>query len=165
MSFHEQEYREIITKAVCGSGRKRIKTTDYVVPADKPTSILGCWIINHRYYARRGEASTVEVHGTYDINIWYSHDGNTRTEVVKDTIEYCDKIELSDEDLHCFHHEDEVMAKVIRQPNCLECKIEDGGKIAVDIEREFTVNVIGETKVQVKVEPPRSHGHGHGRKS
>lgn len=151
MSFHDQEYREIITKAVCGSGQRNTKTTNYIMPLHEPNSILGCWIINHEYHANRGEASVVEVHGTYDVNIWYSHDDNTRTDVVKEIIDYCDEIELSSQDRQSYYHEDEVMADVIRQPNCLRCKIEEGD-IAVEVEREFSVNVIGETKVRVKVD-------------
>ncbi len=47
-----------------------------------------------------------------------------------------------------------MFAKVIQQPNCLECKISSHDhKILVEVEREFLVEVIGETKVCVKVDP------------
>ena len=53
--------------------------------------------------------------------------------------------------------------KVIQQPNCLQCKIEEqGNRIAVEVEREFDVKVIGETKVNVKVDPTRfNHAMGN----
>src|SRR5690625_631688 len=55
----------------------------------------------------------------------------------------------------------EVIAKVVQQPNCLECKIvKKGHKIEVEIEREFLVQVIGETKIWVKVDPA-GHHHDH----
>lgn len=163
MSFHDSDYREIITKAVCGSGRRKVTTTNYATPSHKPASILGCWVINHKYHAKKKAAQTVEVYGSYDVNIWYSYEDNTRTEVVKETIDYCDKIELTSQDMHCLHHDDEVAVKVIQQPNCIQCKIEkDRNDITVEIEKEFEVKIIGETKVNVRVGTVHHH-EGKGR--
>lgn len=162
MTFHDNDYREIITKAVCGRGRKLTKTTNYVTPSHKPSSILGCWVINHIYHAKKKSANIVEVHGTYDINIWYSFNDNTKTEVVSEKVDYCDEVELSSKDEHCLHDDYEVIAKVIQQPNCLQCKIEKhGNKIAVEVEREFVVKVIGETKINVKVSPTHHKDDHH----
>ena len=164
MTFLDNDYREIITKAVCGRGRRLVKTTNYVTPSHKPTSILGCWVINHLYHAKKKSKDIVEVHGTYDINIWYSFNDNTKTEVVSEKINYCDEIELNKRDEHSFSEDEEVIAKVIQQPNCLQCKIEEqGNKIAVEVEREFVVKVIGETKVKVRVESAH-HSNHHGGK-
>jgi spore coat protein E len=154
MTFHDNEYREIITKAVCGSGRKQGKTTDYVTPKHIPTSILGCWIINHKYHAKKQSENKIEIRGTYDINIWYSCEENSKTEVVTEKIEYFEEVDLSNQDMHCLHAEDEVMAKVTQQPHCLQCKIEKpDNQIAVEVEKGFVVDVIGETKINVKVAP------------
>ena len=164
MTFLDNDYREIITKAVCGRGRRLTKTTNYVTPSHKPTSILGCWVINHLYHAKKKSRDVVEVHGTYDINIWYSFNDNTKTEVVSEKVNYCDEITLDKRDENCFNDDEEVIAKVIQQPNCLQCKIEKhGNKIAVEVEREFVVKVIGETKVKVRVEPVHHSDH-HGDK-
>lgn len=158
MSFYEHDYREIITKAVCGTGRQVCKTTDTIMPHHRPASILGCWIINHRYHAKRGKANEVEVHGSYDVNIWYAFDDNTKTEVVTEKVDYCDHIALSSQDVHCLNNHDDIIVKVVQQPNCLQCKIdqEDNKEaIEVEVEKEFIVKVIGETKVNVKVERPQ----------
>ena len=52
------DIREIVTKAVIGKGKKRFKITsplnDLRSPAD---SILGCWIINHKFGARKCDNS------------------------------------------------------------------------------------------------------------
>jgi spore coat protein E len=158
MSFHEKEYREIITKAVIGKGKKFTQATHTVSPSHQPSSILGCWVINHLYNARKKSKDTVEINGSYDINIWYSYNDNTKTEVVTERITYCDYVPLSVKDENCLNDDYEVMAKVIQQPNCLECKIvKKGNKIAVETEREFLVQVIGETKIRVKVDPHSHH--------
>lgn len=158
MTFLDHEYREIITKAICGKGRKFTKDQHTVTPTHRPTSILGCWVINHLYHAKMISEDTVEVKGSYDINIWYSYNDNTKTEVVTERATYCDKIPLGKRDKNCIGDDFEVIANVVQQPNCLECKIKKSGqKIVADIEREFRVKVIGETKIYVKV----SHDHKH----
>ena len=121
MSFLDQQYREIITKAVIGKGRKFKQDTNYITPTHRPSSILGCWIINHHYHAKLINDETVEIKGSYDANVWYAFNDNTKTEVVSERVEYCDKIPLSIRDKHHLGDECEVIAKVIQQPNCLEC--------------------------------------------
>src|SRR5699024_11091816 len=139
---------------VCGKGRKFTKETHSISPSHRPSSILGCWVINHLYNAKKKTDDTVEVNGSYDINIWYSYNDNAKTEVVTERVTYCDYIPLSVRDHQSINNDYEVVAKVVQQPNCLECKIsKKGHKIDVEVEREFIVKIIGETKVYVKVNP------------
>lgn len=154
MTFLDSDHREIITKAVCGDGEKQTHDSHPVAPHNQPTSILGCWVINHQYEAMAKDADTVEVHGSFDMNIWYSHHNNTKTEVVNETVSYCDNIPLSSMDGRHTDSNYDIMAKVTQQPNCLECKIDESGEeIIVDIERSFTIQIIGETRIVVKVDP------------
>lgn len=154
MSYLDKDYREIITKAICGKGRKFTQESHSVQPTQRPSSILGCWVINHLYHAKRKSSDTVEIKGSYEINIWYSYNDNTKTEVVTERVSYSDLVPLSVKDENCINDEFDVIAKVLQQPNCLECKIDKkGNKIIVEVEREFVVQVIGETKLRVKVEP------------
>ncbi|GEN54067.1 MULTISPECIES: outer spore coat protein CotE [Halobacillus] len=158
MSFFERDYREIITKAVIGKGKKFTESTHTISPSHRPTSILGCWVINHIYNAKK-KGDHVEVSGSYDVNVWYSYNDNTKTEVVTERVSYCDHVKLAVKDDNCVHDDFEVIAKVVQQPNCLEANISGNGqKICVEVEREFAVDVIGETKLCVKVDP---HGCGH----
>lgn len=153
MSLFEHDYREIITKAVCGKGRKFTQATHTIKPSFDPCSILGCWIINHEYEASKKD-DCVEVNGSYDINIWYSFSDNTKTEVVTERVSYCDVIPLTVKDDNCLNDDLEVIARVLQQPNCLEATISpNGNKVVVQVEREFLAEVIGETKVCVKVNP------------
>lgn len=154
MTFLDNEHREIITKAVCGNGEKDTHDSHSVSPNNQPTSILGCWVINHQYQAIKDDANTVEIHGSYDVNIWYSYVDNTKTEVVNETVSYCDKISLSAMDEKRMDDDYDIIAKVVQQPNCLECKImNESEEIMVEIERAFAVQIIGDTKMMVKVDP------------
>ncbi len=154
MSFADNEnYREIIAKAVCGKGRKFSKATHTVNPLHKPSSILGCWIINHDYKARK-DGDCVEVEGSYDINLWYSYNKNTKTEVVTESVKYSDVIPLKIKDEDCITDDYDVVVRTIQQPNCLEATISPNGhKLIVEVEREFIGEVIGETKLCVRVNP------------
>lgn len=40
-------YKEIVTKAVIGKGKKYFKNNYKITTSDQPTTILGCWVINH----------------------------------------------------------------------------------------------------------------------
>ena len=148
------EYREIITKAVVAKGRKFTQSSHTICPEHEPASILGCWIINHTYEAKK-VGKTVEITGYYDINTWYSYNNNTRTEVVTERVEYQDIIKLKYRDPDSLDDQD-VIARVLQQPNCVEAVIASrGNKIVVQVEREFMVEVIGETKVCVAIYPDK----------
>lgn len=151
------EYREIITKAVVAKGRKFTQSNHTICPAHSPTSILGCWIINHRYEAKK-VGKTVEVHGKYDINTWYSYNDNTKTEVVTECVSYTDVVKLKYRDNDVLE-DNEIIVRVLQQPNCVEAVISpNGNKIIVNVEREFLCEVIGETKVCVAINPEGCQG-------
>lgn len=153
MSIADHEYREIIAKAVCGKGRKFSQATHTISPTHKPSSILGCWIINHDYKAKK-DGDCVEVDGSYDINIWYSFNKNTKTEVVTETVKYKEVIPLTIKDENCISDEFDVVVRALQQPNCLEATIASNGhKIIVQVEREFVAEILGETKLCVYVNP------------
>jgi spore coat protein E len=143
--------REIITKAVCGKGRKFSQVSHTVTPPFSPTSILGAWIINNQYEAVQS-GDGVEVVGTYDINIWYSHDRNTKTEVAKETVSYVEVVPLTYLDKKHKPASAEVSAAATQEPNCVEASISSSGdSVIIRVEREFQVELIAETKVFVLV--------------
>lgn len=144
--------REIITKAICGKGKKFSQTAHSITPSHKPSSILGCWVINHKYKTNYKNDSVV-VEGSYDINTWYSHSNNSKTEVVTETVRYSDEVTLSRRDRNVVSDHKEVSCHVLQEPNSLEANVSpNGNKIVVQVEREFLVEVIGETKVRVSVD-------------
>ena len=147
------EFREIITKAVVGKGRKYTKSTHTCESNHEPTSILGCWVINHTYEARKNGKS-VEIEGYYDVNTWYSFDENTKTEVVTERVSYTDEVNIGYRDKNFSGEDLEIIARVIQHPNCLEATVSSSGNsIVVTVEREFVTEVVGETKICVNVNP------------
>ena len=145
--------REIITKAVCGKGRKFSTVTHTVTPPHHPSSILGAWIINHQYEAAQA-GNGVEVIGSYDINIWYSYDKNSQTDVAKETVTYAELVPLSYVDPRHRSSTEEVSAEATQEPNCVEATVSsNGSSVIIRVEREYAVEMVAETKVVVVVDP------------
>ena len=40
-------FKEIVTKAIIGKGKKYFKNNYTLTPEVEPTTVLGCWVINH----------------------------------------------------------------------------------------------------------------------
>ncbi|SRR5690606_35322409 len=140
--------REVIVKAVVAKGRQLTQSTHTIRPSHTPSSVLGAWIINHAYEAKK-KGKTVEIHGHYDINVWYSCNDNTKTDVATERVTYKDVIKLKYKDENAIEDK-EVIAQVLQQPNCTDASISpNGNKIIVNAEREMQVEIIGETKVVV----------------
>lgn len=147
--------REIITSAVCGKGSKYSQSSYTVRPDNRPTTIGGCWVMNHSCEGSL-VGDVVEIHGRFDINVWYSYNGNSETTVAKDTMSYVEHVALRDLDPHCFHDDLDVNVKVVQQPNCLDATVVDGGtEIAVRVETELSVEVVGRTKIWVMTCDPK----------
>ena len=145
--------REIITKAVCGKGRKFSTSTHTITPPHRPTNILGAWVINTKYEAVKTSAG-VEVIGTYDIDVWYAYGNNSNTEVVKESVSFTENVPLYYLDPKSRLATCEVFAEAVTEPNCIEANISANGEnIVVRVEREFVVEIIAETKVSVAVVP------------
>ncbi|MBB6449233.1 spore coat protein E [Geomicrobium halophilum] len=155
MATNKEHYREIITKAVCGKGKKFSKTTHSIKPNHRPTSILGCWVINHKYDAKR-KGDSVEINGDYDINVWYSYDNNTKTDVATEKVSYKETIPLTMRSDEVMTDDLDVIARATKQPNTLEASIDKKEKeVCVEVEREFAAEVVGETKVCILIHPDK----------
>lgn len=143
------DVREIVTRAVLAKGRKKFKLKETVLVNADVSSVLGCWIINHQFETELNNKEVI-VKGTFENNIWYSADNNTRTDVARSTTEYSGTIkvkELLNDNIsnHC-----DVVARVLQQPTCTNALITNDG-IEIDIVFEVLVEVIGETKMMVNV--------------
>ena len=83
-------YKEIVTKAVIGKGKKKYRNSYQITVEQVPTTILGCWIINHNFSAREDNGKIL-INGSFDANIWYSYDSDTKTAVITKKITYTEE--------------------------------------------------------------------------
>lgn len=143
------EIREIVTRAVIAKGKKLLKIKENITPSNETFSVLGCWVINHEFEAIL-TGKKVDVNGNFEIDVWYSYDNNTKTDIARSETNYCETIKVRE--LICDNISDhcDVIVRVIQQPTCTNaCITEDG--IEVEIVFELLVEVIGETKMMVTV--------------
>ena len=138
-------YREIVTKAVISKG-KRLFTTNSSVQANNPSTILGCWVINHNFSGTKSSDKIV-INGSYDVNIWYSHDNDTKTDVIRETKTYSEVINMRRRDNG---EDEEVIVRSLRQPSCVKTAIE-GNNINYTIEKELGIELVGDVKVKVEI--------------
>ena len=144
-------FKEIVTKAVIGKGKKYFKNNYNITVSDSPTTVLGCWVINHKFKGYKS-GEKIGVDGSYDVNIWYSYDNDSKTTVVNKTISYNDLFNVKtrmDADLT---GDTDIIVRTLKQPTCLKVNIEGKGVITFDIEKELGVEVVGETKVKIAIE-------------
>lgn len=144
-------YKEIVTKAVVGKGKKYFKNNYKIETEAKPTTVLGCWVINHKFKGYKS-GDKIGVDGSYDVNIWYSYDNDSKTTVVNKKIEYNDLFNVKVKETDELTGEKDIIVRTLHQPNCTDVKILDNGEISFDIEKEMGVEVVGETKYKIAIE-------------
>lgn len=143
-------YKEIVTKTVIGKGKKTFKDTYSVLPDEKPTLVLGCWVINHTFSGKE-EAEKIKLEGSFDVNIWYSYSDNTKTKVVTKSISYDDLVSVKLKANSDFNSDSEILIRSLKQPMCSNVRIEND-EIKFDIDKELGVEIVGDAKVKVLVE-------------
>ncbi|MBP3461445.1 MAG: outer spore coat protein CotE [Bacilli bacterium] len=144
-------YKEIVTKAVIGKGKKYFKNNYTITTETTPTTVLGCWVINHKFKGYKS-GDKIGVDGSYDVNIWYSYEGDSKTTVVNKKIEYNDLFNLKVKESADLSDDTEIIVRTLSQPNCVKVNIDDNNNINFDIEKEMGVEIVGEKKMKIAVE-------------
>ena len=143
-------YKEIVTKAVIGKGKKYFKDNYSIDVENTPTTILGCWVINHKFKGYKTN-DKIGVSGSYDVNIWYSYDNDSKTAVVNKNISYDNVFNVKLKENADLSNDTDIIVRTLNQPNCTGVNI-SGKSITFDIEKELGVEVVGETKVKIAIE-------------
>lgn len=142
-------YKEIVTKAVIGKGKKYYKNTYTIETENEPSTVLGCWVINHKFKGT-DVGGKIVVDGSFDVNLWYSYNNDTKTTVITKKIKYSESVMVRQKETTDSTTKD-IIVRSLKQPNCVSAK-EDGKNILIDIEKELGIEIVGDTKVKVAVE-------------
>ncbi len=143
-------FKEIVTKAVIGKVKKHFKNVYSLTTEVEPTTILGCWIINHKFKGYE-MGDKIIVDGSFDVNIWYSHDEDSKTAVVTKRIEYNEPVKVKTKEETEWGSETEIIVRALKQPNCSQVEVKDGN-IEFEVEKELGVELVGDTKVKIAIE-------------
>ena len=143
-------YKEIVTKAVIGKGKKSFNDVYTITPEIAPTTVLGCWVINHNFkgYPNSGK---IVIDGSFDVNIWYSYDNDTKTNVISKKITYSNTSIVKTNANSEITPDTEVIVRSLKQPTCKKVEIKDND-ITFTIEKELGIEIIGDTKAKILVE-------------
>lgn len=142
-------YKEIVTKAIIGKGKKYYKNTYTIETENEPSTVLGCWVINHKFKGT-DVGGKIVIDGSFDVNIWYSYNNDTKTTVITKKIKYSEAVMVNQKETTDSTNKD-IIVRSLKQPNCVNAK-EDGKNILIDIEKELGIEIVGDTKVKVAVE-------------
>lgn len=143
-------YKEIVTKAVIGKGKKTIREERQINLGDKIDNVLGCWVINHNFTGNILN-EVVVVSGNYDVNVWYSYDNNTKTNVIIKNFNYQDPMKVKLKENSRINNNSEIIVRSLNQPSVSDVVVEDG-IIKLTVDKQMGVEVIGDTMVRVSVE-------------
>lgn len=142
-------YKEIVTKAIIGKGKKVFKN-DYEVVVDKDiNNVLGCWVINHNIKGVK-DGEYIKIIGSYDINIWYSYDNNTKTDVVSNSMNYEEKVRVKIRENGEFDDSIEIIIRSLKNPSCIDVS-NNGKTIKYTISKELGIEILGDTKIRIPI--------------
>ena len=144
-------YKEIVTKAIVGKGKKSFKNEYTINTSEKPTTVLGCWVINHKFKGYKSD-DKIGVDGSYDVNIWYSYDSDSKTTVVNKKIDYNDLFNVKIKEDFDLNGDTDIIVRTLNQPTCNGVSILENGDISFTIEKELGVEIVGETKMKISIE-------------
>lgn len=141
-------YREIVTKAVISKGKKAFNTVNDITTNQNVSTILGVWVINHNFNGVKS-GNEIRIDGSYDVNIWYSYDNDTKTEVIRETNQYSEVVKMRNRDN--VEDNEEIIVRSLKQPSCVKIDI-NNGKITYTIEKELGIELVGDVKVKIQID-------------
>lgn len=142
-------YKEIITKAIIGKGKKIFKN-EYSVECEKDIdTVLGCWVINHDLKGVK-DGEYIKIVGSYDINIWYSYDNNTKTDVVSNRMFYEERVRVRIKENSEINDNTEIIIRSLKNPTCIDVNNSDK-TIKYTISKELGIEILGDTKIRIPV--------------
>lgn len=143
-------YKEIVTKTVIGKGKKIFKDVYEVETDKKVDTVLGCWVINHNLRGRKDD-DYIKISGSYDINIWYSYDNNTKTDVISKKMFYEEKVRVKVKENSEVNDESEIIIRSLKNPTCVDVSNDDK-VIKYTISKELGIEIVGDTKIKIAVQ-------------
>ena len=142
--------KEIVTKAVIGKTKKSTKDKLEIVIDGDISNVLGCWVINHNFNGFNSNGK-VSISGAYDINVWYSYDNNTKTNVIARNYTYSDLVNVKLKSSGTITNDNEIIVRSLTNPSVSNVSL-DGNTIKLTVDKELGVEVVGDVKVRINVE-------------
>lgn len=112
-------------------------------------NFLSPTVITHNFKGYK-EQDKIKIDGSYDINVWYSYDDNTKTDVIRKTHTYQEVVQLNKRE-ELDGENEEIIVRSLKQPTVIQADINDNA-ILYTIEKELGIELVGNTKVKIVVD-------------
>ncbi len=142
-------YKEIVTKTVIGKGKKTFKNNYELITDTDVDTVLGCWVINHKIHGKKDD-EYIKINGSYDINIWYSYDNNTKTNVVSKKMFYEERVRVKVRENGDLNDNSEIIIRSLKNPTCIDVSSDDK-TIKYTISKELGIEIVGDAKIRIPV--------------
>ncbi|MBE6139991.1 MAG: outer spore coat protein CotE [Firmicutes bacterium] len=113
-------------------------------------NFLSPTVITHSFNGTKGEKG-VNIHGAFDINVWYSHETDTKTAVMSKRYNYSDVLNVPLKMESNMTDDSEIIVRCLKQPTVSNVEIKNG-VVYLSIEKEMGVEIVGDMKVRINVE-------------
>ena len=104
--------------------------------------------MSHKFKGQE-DNKKINVTGSFDVNIWYSYDNDTKTTVITKPIKYKEIVRVHEK--NSTDSPKDIIVRSLKQPTCVNAK-EKGKSIEFEIEKELGIEVVGDTKVKIAIE-------------
>ena len=142
-------YKEIVTKTIIGKGKKVFMDEDEVTSERNVDTVLGCWVINHKMRGLK-DGEYIKIIGNYDVNIWYSYDNNTRTDVISKKYDYEERVRVRVKDNSYLNDKSEIIIRSLKNPTCININNENN-LIKYTISKELGIEIVGDQKIRIPI--------------
>lgn len=142
-------YKEIVTKAIIGKGKKTFKNNYELTVEKQVDTVLGCWVINHKMRGFKDD-DYIKITGNYDINIWYSYDRNTKTDVISKKMYYEEKVKVRVKDDSSLNDDSQIIIRSLKNPTCIDVS-NDSNVIKYTILKELGIEIVGDQKIRIPI--------------
>ena len=142
-------YKEIVTKAIIGKGKKEFNDKWEIVTDNKIDNVLGCWVINHDMKGVK-DGEYIKIIGSYDINIWYSYDNNSKTDVVSKKNLYEERVRVNIKENGEFNDNIDIIVRNLKSPSCIDV-FNDENTIKYTILKVLGIEILGDTKIKIPI--------------
>ena len=142
-------FKEIVTKAVIGKGKKTFRNKYEAITTDRIDTVLGCWVINHTM-SGVNDNGRVRITGSFDVNIWYSYDNNTKTSVEARKISYTEVVNVRLKQNSNLTNDSEIIITSLKNPTVIDVSSRNN-IINYQIEKELGIEIIGDAKVKIQI--------------
>lgn len=142
-------YKEIVTKTIIGKGKREFKNTYEMETEVSVDTVLGCWVINHDIKGVK-DGEYIKINGSYDINIWYSYDNNTKTNVISRKEYYEEKVKVRIKDNSYLNNDSDIIVRSLKNPTCTNVS-NNANVITYTISKELGIEIVGDQIIRIPI--------------